>query len=130
MLSKDPEAVLARLRTLALALPKAAERLSHGSPGFFIEGGKFFAYFSHNHHGDGDTAVCVKTTGRDEQDMLIEAAPEIYSWPAYIGPSGWIAIDLGGEVDWDLVAARLASSWRLVAPVRLAQAHPGVAPSM
>jgi len=120
MLSKDPDAVLATLRTLALALPKAAERLSHGSPGFFIEGGKFFAYFSHNHHGDGDTAVCVKTSGRDEQDMLIEAAPEIYSWPAYIGPSGWIAIDLGGEVDWGLVEARLASSWRLVAPKRLA----------
>ena len=119
MLSKDPEAVLARLRTLALALPKAAERLSHGSPGFFIEGGKFFAYFSHNHHGDGDTAVCVKTSGKDEQDMLIEAAPEIYSWPAYIGPSGWIAIDLGGEVDWDLVEARLLSSYRLIAPRRL-----------
>ena len=121
MLSKDPEAVLARLRTLALALPKAAERLSHGSPGFFIEGGKFFAYFSHNHHSDGDTAVCVKTTGRDEQDMLIEAAPEIYSWPAYIGPAGWIAIDLGGDdIDWNLVDERLRSSWRLVAPKRLA----------
>ena len=107
------------LRALALALPKAAERLSHGSPGFFIEGGKFFAYFSHNHHGDGDTAVCVKTSGRDEQDMLIEAAPEIYSWPAYIGPAGWIAIDLGGEVDWTLVEERLKSSWRLVAPKTL-----------
>ena len=119
MLSPDPGAVLAKLRTLALALPKAAERLSHGSPGFFIEGGKFFAYFSHDHHGDGDTAVCVKTTGRDEQEMLIEAAPEIYSWPAYIGPSGWIAIDLGGEVDWALVEARLLSSYRLIAPRRL-----------
>lgn len=125
MLSKDPDAVLAKLRTLALALPKAAERLSHGSPGFFIEGGKFFAYFSHNHHGDRDTAVCVKTSGRDEQDMLIEAAPEIYSWPAYIGPAGWIAIDLGGEVDWGLVEARLASSWRLVAPKKLLAAFPG-----
>src|SRR4029077_6689773 len=117
-------------RTHALALPKAAERLSHGSPGFFIEGGKFFAYFSHNHHGDHDTAVCVKTSGRDEQDMLIEAAPEIYSWPAYIGPAGWIAIGLGGEVDWALVEARLASSWRLVAPTRLAGAHPDVGRSM
>ncbi len=119
MLSKDPDAVLERLRPLALALPETAERLSHGSPGFYIEQGKFFAYFSHNHHGDGDTAVCVKTSGKDEQDMLIEAAPEIYSWPAYIGPSGWIAIDLGGEVDWALVEARLLSSYRLIAPRRL-----------
>lgn len=119
MLSDDPEAVLARLRVLALALPGAAEKLSHGSPGFFVEGGKFFAYFSHNHHGDNDTAVCVKTSGRDEQDMLIEVAPEIYSWPAYIGPSGWIAINLAGDVDWGLVEARLASSWRFAAPKRL-----------
>jgi phosphoribosylglycinamide formyltransferase-1/phosphoribosylamine--glycine ligase/phosphoribosylglycinamide formyltransferase/phosphoribosylformylglycinamidine cyclo-ligase len=124
MLSPDPDAVLAKLRALALALPSAAERLSHGSPGFYIDRGKFFAYFSHNHHGDGDTAVCVKTTGRDEQDMLIEAAPRIYSWPAYIGPAGWIAIDLGGDdVDWNLVEARLWSSWGLVAPKRLLSEH-------
>jgi phosphoribosylglycinamide formyltransferase-1/phosphoribosylamine--glycine ligase/phosphoribosylglycinamide formyltransferase/phosphoribosylformylglycinamidine cyclo-ligase len=120
VLSSDPDAALARLRSLALALPKAAERLSHGSPGFFIEGGKFFAYFSHNHHGDGDTCVCVKTSGRDEQEMLMEAAPEVYSWPAYIGPAGWIAINLAGEVDWTLVDERLKTSWRLVAPKKLA----------
>lgn len=121
MLSDDPDAVLERLRGLAMALPQAEERLSHGRPGFLVAGGKFFAYFSHNHHGDNDTAVCVKTSGRDEQDMLIEAAPEIYSWPAYIGPSGWIAINLAGDdVDWRLVEARLLSSWRLAAPKRLA----------
>jgi hypothetical protein len=123
VLSDDPDAVLAKLRALALALPAAAEKLSHGSPGFFVEGGKFFAYFSHDHHGDGDTAVCVKTSGRDEQDMLMEAAPEVYSWPAYIGPSGWIAINLAGdEVDWRLVEARLATSWRYAAPKRLLKA--------
>ena len=41
-----------------------------------------FAYFRHDHHGDGQTVACVKTSGRDEQDMLIEADPELYSWPA------------------------------------------------
>ena len=122
MLSRDPNAVLAKLRPLALALPNAAERLSHGSPGFFIEGGKFFAYFSHDHHGDGLTYVAVKTHGRDEQELLIEADPAVYSWPAYIGPSGWIAINLGGEVDWGLVDARLKTSWRLVAPRKLLEA--------
>ncbi len=121
MLSPDPDTALAKLRALALALPKAAERLSHGSPGFFIEGGKFFAYFSHDHHGDAKTFVAVKTTGRDEQEMLMEAAPEVYSWPAYIGPAGWIAIDLAADdVDWALVDERLKTSWRLVAPKKLA----------
>ena len=39
----SPEAMLGRVRALALALPEAEEKLSHGSPGFFVRGGKFFA---------------------------------------------------------------------------------------
>lgn len=122
MLSSDPDAVLARLRTACLALPETSEKVSHGIPAFQVAG-KMFAYFRHNHHGDGRTDVCVKTGGRDEQEMLMEADPETYSWPAYIGPSGWIAVSLAdGVVDWALVEARLRSSWRLAAPRRLAEA--------
>ena len=66
-MSPDPDAMLARVREVALALPAAAERSSHGSPGFHIEKGKFFAYFWHNHHSDGITAVLVKSSGADEQ---------------------------------------------------------------
>jgi hypothetical protein len=117
MLAADPKAVEERLRTLALALPEATEKLSHGAPAFFVAG-KQFAYFSHDHHGDGMTYVGVKTHGRDEQDLLIEADPDTYSWPAYTGAAGWIAINLA-EPDWALVEARLATSWRLAAPKRL-----------
>ncbi|MBC7504628.1 MAG: phosphoribosylglycinamide formyltransferase, partial [Sandarakinorhabdus sp.] len=45
----SPDAVLSRVRALALALPETDEKLSHGAPGFFVRGGKFFAYFSYNH---------------------------------------------------------------------------------
>lgn len=122
MLSSDPDAVLARLRTACLALPETSEKVSHGIPAFQVAG-KMFAYFRHNHHGDGRTDVCVKTGGRDEQEMLMEADPETYSWPAYIGPAGWIAVSLAdGVADWSLVEARLRSSWRLAAPRRLAEA--------
>ena len=119
MLSSDPDAACARLRALCLALPQTGERISHGIPAFDVAG-KMFAYFRHNHHGDGVTCVCVKTSGRDEQEMLIEADPDTFSWPAYIGPSGWIAISLADAVaDWVLVAARVETSWRLAAPRRL-----------
>ena len=119
MLSSDPDAACARLRALCLALPQTGERISHGIPAFDVAG-TMFAYFRHNHHGDGVTCVCVKTTGRDEQEMLLEADPETFSWPAYIGPSGWIAISLADAVaDWVLVAARVETSWRLAAPRRL-----------
>ena len=115
MLSSSPDAVEARLRDLCLALPEADEKLSHGMPAFRVAG-KMFAYFWHDHHADGMTRVAVKTTGRDEQDFLIEADPETYSWLPYMGPSGWIGVSLADNVDWALVEARLLSSWRLAAP--------------
>lgn len=119
MLSSDPDAACARLRALCLAMPQTGERISHGIPAFDVAG-KMFAYFRHNHHGDGLTCVCVKTSGRDEQEMLMEADPDTFSWPAYIGPSGWIAVSLADAVvDWGLVAARVETSWRLAAPRRL-----------
>lgn len=111
--------VLTRVRASALELPESEERASHGQPTFFVAG-KQFAQFRDNHHGDGRTVVCVRTSGLDEQAMLIETAPETYSRPAYLGPSGWVAVNLAGQdVDWELVDSRLARSWELAAPRRL-----------
>lgn len=119
--ASGPEALLARLRSLALALPAAAEKLSHGAPGFFVEGGKFFAYFSRDHHGNGITALLVKASGIEEQAQLIENDPKLYFRPAYFGPSGWIGIRLdAGAVDWAHIEDWLTRSWRASAPKRLA----------
>jgi len=118
----DPNSVLHRLRAASLALPGTDEVVSHGVPAFRVAG-KMFAYFRNNHHGDGMTVVCVKTGGRDEQEMLIEADPDLFSRPAYLWPSGWVAMSLAGpDLDWHHVEARLLSSWRLAAPKRLV--HP------
>lgn len=117
-----PDAVLDRVRKLALALPAAAEKLSHGAPGFHVEGGKFFAYFSHDHHADGIMALLVKASGVEEQAQLIENDPDIYYRPAYFGPSGWVGIRLDrGDVDWNHIGDWLLRSWRASAPKRLAQ---------
>ena len=119
MLSPDPAAVLERVRAACLALGETDEIVSHGIPAFRVAG-KMFAYFRHNHHGDDRTVVCLKTTGRDEQDLLIEADPDLYSWPAYIGPSGWISLNLApADTDLSHVGERIAASWRLAAPRRL-----------
>ena len=122
-MSPDPDSVLAKVRALCMALPEAAEKISHGAPAFFIEKGKVFAYFSHNHHGDDRTAVQVKTSGREEQAMLVEMDPDLYYVPAYTGPAGWIGMRLDqGETDWDHIGDRIATSWELVAPRRLLEA--------
>jgi hypothetical protein len=113
---------LARVRASALELPGTEERLSHGQPSFFV-GGKQFAQFRDNHHGDGQTVVCVRTSGPDEQAMLLDADPEVYSRPAYLGPAGWVGINLAADnVDWDHVGDRIARSWELAAPRRLLEA--------
>ena len=123
-MSPDPEADIAKLRAIALKLPCAAEKLSHGMPFFHIEKGKGFAQYWHDHHGIGTSAVMVKTSGPEEQAMLIEADPALYYVPAYIGASGWIAIRTDvAETDWDHIAERVAASWRLVAPTKLFRDH-------
>lgn len=115
-----PEWLLDQVRTAALALPAAGEKTSHGSPGFFVEGGKFFAYFSYDHHHDGVTGLVVKTSGAEEQAMLMDSDPDLYYRPAYLGPSGWIGIRLDRlPIDWDHVALWLSKSWRLSAPKKL-----------
>jgi len=121
-MSPDPDIELARLRAICLALPDTSEKLSHGAPAFLVAG-RMFAYFWHNHHGDGMTVALVKTGDRDEQEMLIERDPDLYSRPPYLGPSGWIAMDVARDgTDWDHVADRVAQSWELAAPRRLLEA--------
>jgi hypothetical protein len=115
-----PEALLDRVRGVALAYPESYEKQSHGAPAFGVEGGKMFAYFQQNHHGDGITAVLVKTGGEEEQAMLIESDPELYYRPAYLGPSGWVGIRLDRPpVDWGHVDQWLGKSWRRAAPKTL-----------
>ena len=122
-MSPDPQADLARVRAICMAYPDAAEKLSHGSPGFFIAKGKVYAYVWHNHHNDGHTAVMVKTSGREEQDMLVAMDPAFYHIPPYLGPPGWIGMELTGDAtDWERVEDRIAISWEMVAPRRLLEA--------
>ena len=113
------EALLERVSEICLALPETATKLSHGAPSFMV-GGKMFAYFTDNHHGDGRTGVLVKTSGLEEQEMLLEAEPGLYYRPPYIGHKGWIGLRLDlGEPDWDHVGDRIAQSWELTVPRRL-----------
>lgn len=122
-MSPDPDGDLEKLRAIAMALPHAAEKISHGQPVFYIEKGKLFAQYWHDHHHDGASAVMVKLSGIEEQEMLIDLDPELYYRPAYIGPSGWIAIRTDVEgTDWDMITDKVGASWRNVAPAKLLRA--------
>jgi phosphoribosylglycinamide formyltransferase-1 len=118
----SPGWLLEQVRRLAMALPEADERESHGSSGWRTGGksGKYFAYFNDQHHGEVHVAVLVKTSGAEEMAALIERSPEMYYRPAYYGASGWVGLILNRKgVDWDHVGEWLERSWREVAPKRL-----------
>jgi hypothetical protein len=117
------EKQLERVRQICLALPETSERLSHGEPTFFLDK-KVFVMFADNHHDDGHIAVWLPAPS-GFQSALIEAQPEIYFKPPYVGVRGWIGIELDRIGDEDL-RFHIQTAWELVAPRRLSS---GVKPA-
>jgi len=114
----DVEAALAGVRKVCLALPEATERLSHGSPTFFVRDKKTFVMFLNDHHGDGRLALwCAAPVGA--QAELVEQDPERFFRPPYVGHRGWIGVRLDRDLDWDEVAGICEDAYRQVAPKRL-----------
>jgi len=110
---------LARVTKICLALPEATRQV-HGQHAAFLIRKKTFAYYMDDHHGDGIISVTGKVLPGDNT-ALVAAQPDRFYLPAYIGPKGWVALRLDvGAVDWDEVAELVATSYRLVAPKRLA----------
>ena len=110
------ERLLDRARAVIAAWPETDERLSHGSPTWW-GGRKTFATWAEDHHGDGRIALWIKSDF-DTQEALVEANPDVFFVPPYVGPSGWIGVEVDGEVDWGVVEGLLEDGYRAVAPKR------------
>lgn len=109
---------LLKVRACALALPGATERLSHGAPCFFVKKTKGFLNFADDHHGDGRLALwCAATL--DAQQLLVNAAPEHFFVPAYVGHLGWVGVRLDRGISWTKVKALIEQAWRVRAPKSL-----------
>jgi hypothetical protein len=91
---------LERVRRICSALPETAERLSHGEPTFFVKG-KVFVMFADNHHNDGHVAIWIPVPS-GFQEAFIEANPETYFYPPYVGVRGWVGVELARISDQDL----------------------------
>ncbi len=117
----DDDPRLARVRSLALALPDAQEKISHGRPAFFTT--KVFAYYGtsrrvddawvqHPHH------LVVQPDPDDRAALLRD--PRVLV-PAYLGGAGWIGVLLPEPTHprgWDEVAELLDASYRRTAGAR------------
>ena len=112
----DPH--LAELREAALSLPETTEVEAWGRP-TFRAGKKMFAMFVH-HDGHG-FALAFKPDAEDRSALA--ADDRRFYAPPYLGPGGWLALDLdAAPVDWDEVAELLESSYRQVALKRMLKA--------
>ncbi|MCK6079217.1 MmcQ/YjbR family DNA-binding protein [Microbacterium sp. EYE_5] len=116
---RDDDPLLAIVRRHALALPGAQEKISHGRPAFFTT--RVFAYFGGSvRRGPGefdrhDAGVMVMPDPDDEPALRQD--PRFWT-PAYLGPYGWLGIDLV-DTDETELAELLDASFRRTATRRL-----------
>ncbi len=112
------EAALKNVRALCLGLPEVTERLSHGSPTWFIGGRPSFVTFVDDHHGDGRMGFwCAAPPGA--QEAFVSTDPERFFVPPYVGHRGWLGVRLEGDPDWSEVEEIITDAFRSVAPRRL-----------
>ena len=115
---RQHDRALARTREICFSLPEVSERLSHGSPAWFIREKRTLAMFVDDHHGDGILGIwCPAFPGVQEEMVTLE--PDRFFRPPYVGPSGWLGVRLDRDVDWDEVRGILTDSYRKVAPKTL-----------
>jgi hypothetical protein len=116
--AEDRERVLERVRELCLGLPEVSERLSHGAPTFFVRGKRAFLMVLTDHHGDGRFAIwCAAPDGL--QKLLVDADPQRFFAPPYVGHRGWLGVRLDRGLDWDELAGIAEDAYAEVAPTKL-----------
>lgn len=106
-----------RIRRLCAALPSAFEKMSHGTPCFFVEQGKgCFAMFAEHHRDDGRLAVWVPVA-EGLASVMIEESPGVYFNPPYVGVGGWVGILLDQIAD-DALESHLREARGMIAAKR------------
>lgn len=112
----DNDPVLARVRTIALALPDTTEVVAHGRPTFRC--GKMFGNYGGGEKGNKvrhDQSILFIADPAEREALLADSR---FYLPAYLGAYGWVGLVLDDETDWSEVAELLDASYRQIAPKR------------
>jgi hypothetical protein len=119
--AEERDRILERIRELCRGLPETSERLSHGSPTFFVREKRSFLTVLTDFHGDGRFAIwCAAPDGL--QRTLVDADPERFFVPPYVGHRGWLGVRLDRGLHWDELAGIVEDAYVEVAPKKLVDA--------
>ena len=106
-----------------MGLPEAREVEAWGAPTFRVK--TIFAMYSHDdtkEKTDGPSAW-IKALPTNQR-FLIDAAPERFFVPPYVGPKGWVGARLNNDlVDWGEVKGLLWDAWQMSVPKKLLGQH-------
>jgi predicted DNA-binding protein (MmcQ/YjbR family) len=108
-MTKAAEAALERVRKICLSLPDTEEKIAWGEPTFRV-GGRLFAMFANDHHGDGRIALwCNASEGMQRE---IVASDEVHFFvPPYVGPGGWIGMRLDRKLPVKAMTAVIVQAY-------------------
>src|SRR5262245_6986098 len=108
------------VREIMFGLPEVEEFVSHSNLNFRVRG-KIFAAYTINHHGDGRIALWL-VAPRGAQAAFTKLQPKSYFVPPYVGPTGWLGVELDKGLAWDTVCEHARDAYEMVAPRELVRA--------
>lgn len=120
-LSASDQRLVERVRKLCMKLPEANEKISHGEPTWFAGKGKVFAMIDGHHHDSPHLSVWLPQP-LGAQEALIDADPERFFRPPYVGVSGWVGVVLDTKPQWGVVEGLIREAYAHVAGPRLRKA--------
>jgi predicted DNA-binding protein (MmcQ/YjbR family) len=108
------------IRRLGLAFDETEEARAHGMWDFRVRGGRTFAMYARNHHGDGRIALWLNVPP-GLQDSYVRSGSKHFFVPPYVGPRGWLGVRLDRGIPWKQVIQLVRTAYEHVAPPRLAE---------
>lgn len=94
---------------LCTAFEDTKARHSHGFPEFRVNG-RVFAQYAVNHHGDGRIALWLNSPAGTQQDC-VAMDEESFFVPPYLGPRGWLGVNLDKNLSWDEIQYRVTEAY-------------------
>ncbi|HEU4653154.1 MAG TPA: MmcQ/YjbR family DNA-binding protein [Steroidobacteraceae bacterium] len=118
-MAKKAKDISQAVREVCLWFPESEEVVSHGAPDFRVRG-KTFATYMINHHGDGRVSLWLNAP-QASQSHYVRQDPQHFFVPPYVGPRGWLGVNLDKGISWRTVATLVRNAYEKVAPASLSK---------